>query len=141
MDTPLPPPDTPFGKVLRERLESEIVIWMTTVGQDGTPQPNPVWFLWDGESILTYNRADAVRVAHVRQRPRVALHFDGNGKGGAIAVLVGDAEVVTAEPAQENPAYVAKYKEQIERIGHDLAGFGDAYPIAIRIRPTKARGF
>ena len=124
------------------RLETEIVVWLTTVGEDGTPQPNPVWFLWDGDQILTYNRPDAARVAHVRKRPRVALNFDGNGQGGKIAVITGDAEIIEgAAPADSNSAYVAKYRDQMSRIGHDPAGFGQAYPVAIQIKPTRVRGF
>src|SRR5882724_4677941 len=66
----LPDPSTTFGKRVRDRLAKETVIWLTTVGADGTPQPNPVWFLWEGEdTILVYNRTDANRVTHVRRAP------------------------------------------------------------------------
>lgn len=34
------------GKRLAERLDKEQVIWLTTVRQNGTPTPTPVWFLW-----------------------------------------------------------------------------------------------
>ena len=27
------------------------MIWLTTMGSDGTPQPTPVWFLWDGDNL------------------------------------------------------------------------------------------
>ena len=47
--TVLPDAGTPFGDRVRERLVDEQVIWLTTVGADGTPQPNPVWFLWTPE--------------------------------------------------------------------------------------------
>ncbi len=45
-------PSTPFGARVAQRLREEHLIWLTTVGADGTPQPNPVWFLWDGASVL-----------------------------------------------------------------------------------------
>jgi hypothetical protein len=44
----LPDPETPFGEKVARRLRTEMVIWFTTVGADGTPQPNPVWFLAEG---------------------------------------------------------------------------------------------
>ena len=34
-----------FGQRAAERLRTEEVIWLTTVGNDGMPQPSPVWFL------------------------------------------------------------------------------------------------
>ncbi|WAX58089.1 hypothetical protein M6B22_04785 [Jatrophihabitans cynanchi] len=37
--TVLPAAGTPFGDRVRERLADEQVIWLTTVGADGTPQP------------------------------------------------------------------------------------------------------
>src|SRR5438034_9956157 len=108
----LPDPTTLFGQRVRARLHDEMVIWLTTVGQDGTPQPNPVWFLWDDDDgFLVYNRADAARMQHVRSRPRVSMSFDGNGKGGDIVVFTGPAEQVEGVPApHEHPDYLAKYE-------------------------------
>jgi dTDP-4-amino-4,6-dideoxygalactose transaminase len=45
-------PDSDFGRRVQARLEEAVVGWLTTVGQDGTPQPNPVWFITDGDEIL-----------------------------------------------------------------------------------------
>jgi hypothetical protein len=36
-----------------ERLAKEQIIWLTTTA-DGTPLPNPVWFLWDGKQFLVF---------------------------------------------------------------------------------------
>ena len=40
--------DSDLGRRAARRLREEEVIWLVTVGQDGTPQPSPVWFLWKG---------------------------------------------------------------------------------------------
>jgi PPOX class probable F420-dependent enzyme len=137
----LPDASTPFGERVRSRLRDDIVAWLTTVGDDGAPQPNPVWFLWDGGTVLVYNRADAQRLRHVRSRPRVALHFDGNGAGGDIVVVSGRAELTAGEPAaHEVPEYVAKYGERMTRVAGSPEGFGLAYPVPMRIRPLKVRG-
>src|SRR6185437_9644081 len=103
----LPPAGTAFGDRVRQRLRDERVIWLATAGADGTPQPNPVWFLWqEPSSLLIYNRADAHRLAHIARNPRVALHFDGDGNGGNVVVLTGAAEVVSGHPlAHEHPEY------------------------------------
>src|SRR5260221_12706454 len=103
----LPDPSTTFGKRVRDRLAKEIVIWLTTVGADGTPQPNPVWYLWEGEdTILVYNRTGAHRINHVKARPQVSLNFDGNGQGGEIVVFTGTAELLADFPlAHEHPPF------------------------------------
>lgn len=131
-----------LGERLRQRLEQETIIWLTTVGRDLTPQPNPVWFLWQDGTLLVYNRADAARVAHVRSHPRVAAHFDSGGRGADVQVITGDAVIdESAPPPDENPAYLAKYRDDIARVGLTPAGFAQEYPIPMRIRPTRFRGF
>ena len=137
----LPDASTMFGKRVRDRLAQEIVLWLTTVGADGTPQPNPVWFLWEGEdTILTYNRADAKRVDHVKVRPRVSLNFDGNGQGGEIIVMTGTAEVLADFPlAHEHEQYTEKYAEQTARVFEGAEDFARKYPVAMRIRITNLR--
>jgi PPOX class probable F420-dependent enzyme len=138
----LPDPATPFGERLRRRLRAEGVVWLTTVGDDGTPQPNPVWFWWDDQTFLVYNRSDAQRLRHVRSRPNVSLNFDGNSQGGDIAVVAGRAELPDGEPPpHEMPEYVAKYGERMAAISGSLEGFSAAYPVPMRIRPRKFRGF
>lgn len=137
----LPDPSSTFGKRVRERLAKEIVMWLTTVGADGTPQPNPVWFLWEGEdTILIYNRAGAKRLGHVRARPQVSLNFDGNGHGGDIVVLTGEAEVLEGFPlAHEHPPYVEKYAMDAARVFGNTENFAHKYPVAMRVRISRVR--
>ena len=138
----LPDPGTPFGQRVQRRLREEVVVWLTTVGSDGTPQPNPVWFIWDGSEILVYNRPDAHRLTHVRSRPRIALHFDGNGQGGDIVVMSGRAELADEEAApHEVPDYVAKYGPRMNRVSGNLEEFSRQYPVAMRITDVRVRGW
>ena len=47
---------TEFGARIERQLNDELVIWLTTVGKSGTPQPNPVWFSWNGAEILVFSQ-------------------------------------------------------------------------------------
>lgn len=136
-----PDPSTPLGQRVRERLASEVAVWLTTTGADGTPQPNPVWFLWEGEdTVLVYNRAGAKRIAHVRNRPRVSLNFDANGQGGDIQVLTGTAELLEGyPPAHEHKAFAEKYAEQTARVFAGAEDFARKYPVAMRITIDRVR--
>ena len=142
MDTVIPSASTPFGERVHRRLREERLIWLTTVGADGTPQPNPIWFLWDGaDSILMYSLPDAARVRHIKRNPRVSLNLDGNGRGGDIIVLTGDAHISPDEPsADENPEYVEKYNDFIARGFGTPRKFAAEYSLPIRIKLTKVRG-
>ncbi|TMC20460.1 MAG: TIGR03667 family PPOX class F420-dependent oxidoreductase [Chloroflexi bacterium] len=139
----LPDPSTPFGERVARRLRDERLIWLTTVDAKGTPQPTPVWFLWDEttSTFLIYSLTNAKRQAHLQQNPRVALNFDGNGKGGDIIVFTGEAQVSSDDPpADQLPAYVEKYRDFITRSFGTPANFASKYSVALRIRPMALRG-
>lgn len=138
-----PDPSTPFGERVRRRLREEQVIWITTVGKDGTPQPNPVGFLLqDDNSILTYNAAEANRLVHIAARPRVSLHFDGDGKGGDIVVFTGTARRADdIPPTHQNHSWLAKYGDDIARTFGSAEKFSEKFPVPLRIEITRTRGF
>jgi PPOX class probable F420-dependent enzyme len=138
----LPDQTTPFGERVHRRLRDDPIIWFTCVGEDGTPQPNPVWFVWEEDHVLIYNRRGARRVDYLRRRPRVSLHFDSDGRGGDIIVLSGQAEVVDqAPPPHQMPTYLGKYEQGMVRVSGSPEGFARAYPTAVRVRVTHVRGF
>lgn len=139
----LPDQSTPFGERVARRLHNDRLIWFTTVDAKGTPQPTPVWFLWDDatSTILIYSRSDARRLAHVQQNPRVALNFDGNGFGGDIIVITGEAQVSSDDPsADQLPAYVEKYRDFIANRYETPENFASIYSVALRIFPIAIRG-
>jgi PPOX class probable F420-dependent enzyme len=135
-------PATDFGKKVIYRLNEEEVIWFTTVAGDGTPQPNPVWFLWEGESILIYTRPETKKVTNLRQRPRVALHFDATETGEDVVVFTGEAKIdSSAPPVHENLQYSEKYRLGMAALGSSPEQMGADYTIAIRVRPDNVRGW
>jgi PPOX class probable F420-dependent enzyme len=133
---------TDYGQRVRRRLTEEMTIWLTTVGRDDTPQPNPVGFLWDGgDSVLIYSQANAKRLANIRRRPSVSLNFDGDGAGGDIVVLTGTAEILDdCPPVTGNPEWLEKYGAAIDaQFGH-AAKFAEIFSVPVRIRLTHVRG-
>jgi PPOX class probable F420-dependent enzyme len=137
-------PDSEFGRRVRSRLRDEQLIWFTTVGANGTPQPNPVWFLWEEqtETVLIFNATKAARLEHVAVRPRVSLNFQADESGDDVVVIAGVAEqALDVPPVDRHDAYLAKYGEGIEHIGSDREKFARDYSVPLRIRPTKVRGF
>ena len=82
---------TELGRRVLGLLDSEQVIWLTTVDSKGAPQPRPVWFLWDGSSLLVYSRPDAYKLRHLARNARVSLNFNSDPEAHQVAVLVGEA--------------------------------------------------
>jgi PPOX class probable F420-dependent enzyme len=130
-----------FGQRAARRLRDERLAWLTTVSPRGTPQPVPVWFLWDGDaSILLYSRPDTPKLRNISANPPVSLHLDGNGQGGDIVVCLGHALVSDDPPAHEIDEYVEKYRALIERNRWTPESFAADYSVPLRIAITRIRG-
>jgi PPOX class probable F420-dependent enzyme len=133
--------NTEFGARAARRLRDDLIYWLVTTGPDGMPQPSPVWALWDGETFLIYSQPDMPKLRNVAARPKVAVHLDGNGRGGDIVIVTGEARIDrSAPPADRVEAYVAKYRDGMRGIGMTPESFARAYPIAIRVTPARLRG-
>lgn len=130
-----------FGARVLRRLEQEEVIWLTTVRADGLAQPSPVWFLWNGETLLVYSQPDTPKLRNINGNPQVALNLNSDATGGDVVVISGTAAIdEQPTPAAEEPAYLSKYRSAIVRMGADPAQFMQSYSVAIRIRPARVRG-
>lgn len=135
-------PGTEKGARVDAALREDVVAWLITVSADGTPVPTPVWFWWDGDTVLVYSQREKPKLRHIAANPRVALALRTDELGDRIIVLTGTARVDPAAPSADRlDAYVAKYAELIERLGADPAGFAAEYAVPIRIRPTRLRAW
>lgn len=122
-----------------ERLEAERIAWLTTVAEDGTPQTSPVWFLWEEGTLLIYS-LESPRVRNLAHHPKVSLNLDGNGLGGDIVILEGEASVDSGAPsAADNPAYLVKYRRVMDGYGWTPEWFAERYCVPIRVTPTRFR--
>ena len=131
-----------FGRRVAKRLAEDQIVWLTSVGADGTPQPNPVWFLWDGATLLIYSRPEAARLRHIVRDPRVSLNLNSDADGDDIVVITGMAAVAPDEPsASESAAFIEKYRTGIANLGMNPESFAAAYSVALRVTPEKLRGF
>ena len=130
-----------FGARVARRLGEERIAWLTTVRPNGTPEPSPIWFLWDRKTLLIYSKPNTQKLRNIARNPNVALHFDGDGRGGDIIVITGTARVdEDAPPASQIPAYVEKYAERMQNNRMTAASFARDYSVAIRVTPTHLRG-
>jgi PPOX class probable F420-dependent enzyme len=135
-------PETEVGGRVATRLRDEIVAWLVTVRADGTPVPTPVWFWWDGETLLVYSQPDKPKVRHIATNPRVSLAMRTDEHGDALVVITGLAAVDDSAPAAfELPEYIEKYRGEIARLGSNPEEFSGGYSVPIRIRPTKLRAW
>jgi PPOX class probable F420-dependent enzyme len=132
-----------FGRAVQRHLKEQSIVWLTTVDSTLTPQPRPVWFVYEDDSFLIFSQAHAHKVAHIQKHPRVSLNFNTDESGDKhVIVLTGEA-VIDADcpPAHEVPTYFEKYREDIAGLDMTPDDFSHDYSVAIRIRPTELRGW
>ncbi|MBV6452437.1 MAG: hypothetical protein MHPDNHAH_03194 [Anaerolineales bacterium] len=133
-----------LGRLAKKNIKSEYFIWLTTADANGAPQPRPVWFIWEEDSFLIYSQAQAHKVKQIRENPLVALHFNSEDKLGENRIIVfsGTAKIdKKSQPAHKNRVYMKKYKGGIAGLGATPEQFSGEYSVAIRITPTKLRGW
>lgn len=132
---------TEFGKRAERRLQEERIIWLVTVRRDGMPQPLPVWFLWEDDTVLIFTQPGTQKITNLEQNPKAALHLDGDGRGGDIIVLEGEAQLLNGEfTATDVAAYIEKYREGFKRVGTTSEGFARSYSVPIRFYIGRIRG-
>ena len=131
-----------FGQRVNGRLQREQIIWLTTVDSDNTPLPRPVWFHWDGETVLIFSEGDTAKLWHIERNPKVSLNFNTDEEGGDVAVLLGETRVLEEPPPQTRvKAYLRKYKEGLEDLDTTPDEFMGLYSVAILVTPHSMQGF
>ncbi|MFT4036547.1 MAG: TIGR03667 family PPOX class F420-dependent oxidoreductase [Thermomicrobiales bacterium] len=133
--------NTELGRRASQWLSERELIWLTTVSPDGAPQPTPMWFTWDGASLLMYSQPDAPKLRNIAANSRVSLNFDSAEDGEAFIVISGEAAADPAAAASnQNGAFVSKYAEGLVRIHMTPDSHAAMFSVAIRVTPTRLRG-
>jgi len=121
-----------------ERLRAELMMWLSTVRPDGRPHLVPVWFLWDGRSILIFSRPNQQKLLNLRHNPNVVIALDTAEQGDDTVMIEGKAELLDdPRVSAALPAYAEKYKQRLALYGWTGEAMAQDYSQAIRITPTK----
>lgn len=127
----------------RRLIKKEYIIWLTTVDSSLTPQPRPVWFIWNNDSFLIFSQPEAYKIQHIKQNANVSLHFNTDETGDKnVIVYIGKAVIdANVPPAHEVPAYIKKYRKGILELNMTPEEFSKKYSSAIRVALTSLRGW
>jgi PPOX class probable F420-dependent enzyme len=104
-----------------------------------------VWYVWDGATFLIYSQPQAHKVRHIQAHPQVALHFNTDATGDTDVVVFTGRAVIdpAAPPANKHRAYLRRYRDGIAALSveNTPAKFAAEYSLALRITPTRLRGW
>lgn len=121
------------------RLRQNLIAWLSTVRPDGQPVTVPVWFLLrDDETLLLYSQPTSPKLRNLSVNPRVSLVLDVSDLGRNIVRIEGTAKTAEDEaPADQQPAYLAKYIERIGALFDTPERFAAQFSTALIVTPTK----
>jgi PPOX class probable F420-dependent enzyme len=133
---------TEFGAKVIQRIEDQKLAWLTTVSADGTPQPNPVWFIWDEGSFVIFSRPNQAKLNNIRRSGRVSFNLESIDEE-TITIFTGHAQIVdyASIPQAVLDRYAERYAEGMEAIKLTRAEYEAAYTVPIRFTPEKLRGW
>src|SRR5258708_39895481 len=98
-----------------KRLRAELMMWLSTVRPDGRPHLVPVWFLWDGRTILIFSQPNQQKLRNLQHNPNVVVALDTAGQGEDILMVEGKTKVFNDTPVSAGlPAYAEKNKQRLE---------------------------
>lgn len=127
---------------VRRFLETEPVIWLSSVSGDGGPHLVPTWFAWDGEAIVILSKPGAVKVRNLGANPRAMLALGDAVDDFDVGLLEATATLDSDPTPLELPAgFGAKYATKIDGLGLTPAQFARTYSQVIRLTPVKALGW
>ncbi|HEX9067833.1 MAG TPA: pyridoxamine 5'-phosphate oxidase family protein [Ktedonobacterales bacterium] len=130
-------PHDPKHAHIAERLRTDLLAWLTSVRPDGRPHSVPVWFLWDGATILVFSKPNQ-KIRNLRERPSVILAIDDTREGDDVVIVEGEAALLPpGEAATTMEPYAAKYARLLADMGWTAATMATEYTEAIRITPTR----
>lgn len=104
---------------------------VATIGPDGEPQNNPVWYAWDGETIAISQTPGKQKYRNLQRDPRVALSIQDPADPYRYLEVRG--EVASVEP---DPDYAFIHSLANRYMGQDYPYLEpDEKRLIVKIRP------
>jgi PPOX class probable F420-dependent enzyme len=122
-------------------LQSELVVWLSSIRRDGRPHLVPSWFVWDGEAILVFSKPTASKVRNITTDPRVMLAVGSPERNFDVELVEGRAELVQSRAEFLPDSFADKYADLADRTGLTMDQFAATYSQPIRIHPTRWLGW
>ncbi len=96
-----------------EKLQSQQVIWFSSIRPDGRPHLVPIWFVWHAERIYVSTDPKSVKSKNIRANPRVTLALED---GAHPVICAGTAQAVAAPCAEDLKAvFFQKYEWDLDK--------------------------
>jgi PPOX class probable F420-dependent enzyme len=124
----------------QEVLGLRLIATLATLAEDGSLHAVPMWFRWDGTSVLIPTSARTRKIRNLRRTPRATVMVDQCRGGMEIrgVMLMGTAEITEGPEARQlnrsvHLRYVTAEGLALPEVRHYL----DTDDVTIRIQPDR----
>jgi PPOX class probable F420-dependent enzyme len=125
-----------------EWLRNGMIVWLGSVRPDGRPHLVPVWYFWNGETLLVLSQPGTRKVRNLERDRRVTVALDDTRLGRDVVLLEGEATLMTVPSAEASAsgavtAYLEKYAGLLAEMDWSADKYVADYSQAILILPTR----
>ena len=124
----------------REVLALRLIATLATLGADGSLHAVPMWFRWDGTSVLIPTSGRTVKIRNLRRSPQATVMVDQCRGGLEIrgVMLRGTAEILEGAAARElNRSIHLRYVSAEGLALPEVRRYLDTDDVTIRVRPSR----
>lgn len=114
-------------------LDSTALAHVATIGPDGSPQNNPVWFGWDGTHVLFSQTTGRQKYRNLKKAPKVALSIVDDENAYRYLEVRGEVVEIVDDPGNAFINSMAK-----KYLGQDVYPWhreGD-HRVVVKVLPT-----
>jgi PPOX class probable F420-dependent enzyme len=114
-------------------LDSTALAHVATIGPDGKPQNNPVWFGWDGTHVLFSQTTGRQKYRNLQVNPEVALSIVDNANAYRYLEVRGTVVEIADDPGNAFINSMAKkYLDQVVYPWHQPTD----HRVVVKVLPT-----
>jgi PPOX class probable F420-dependent enzyme len=127
-------------ELARELLEARLIANLATLNSEGSIHLVAMWFLWDGEALLSPTNRRTRKARNLKRDPRATVMIDDSRGGFDLRgiTLVCDADIIKAPASRElnrrvHLKYVTERGLELDAVKAYLA----TDDVTLRLRPIK----
>lgn len=125
---------------LKQLLDGRVIITLTTVQPDGSPQSSPVWVKRDGDDLLVSTTTNRRKYLNIRQDPRVTVLVVDPEQPYSYAEVRGSVTTTTDGGPELIDELARKYTDLASYAEWNPNHTQDAPRVVLRITPRKVVG-
>ena len=119
-----------------------MIATLSTLNEDGSPNTMPLWYEWNGKSILMFSAGNAGKIKRLRRDPRATLCIaDGVGAMEAWVSVEGSVEVIDdLQRTRDFACGLAERYYEPERAKPTVEAYSKAEGVVIlELKPSRIR--